>query len=188
MDEEKWIQLLQERNQDAFRLLVSKFQPMLGALARQFFDDSADVNDHAQEVFERVYTHILSFRGSSGLSTWIYRIGLNTALEMKRKEKARKKWQIVQSLFTDNPAPEIRRITPSHELEDKEQRRVLNQAISKLPKKQQMAFVLTRIDGLSYDSVAQILGISTAAVDSLTQRAKINLRKHLFDYYHDSKK
>jgi len=187
MDEERWIQKLRDRDQEAFRLLVSRFQPMLGALARQLFDGPSDLQDHAQEVFERVYNHIPAFRGNSGLGTWVYRIALNTALEMKRKEKTRKQWQIVQSFFSGMTEVANSESTPSHKMEEKEQRGMLNRAIHNLPEKQRMAFVLTRIDGLTYAEVALILGISPAAVDSLTQRAKSNLRKNLSEYYHDFK-
>ena len=67
--------------------------------------------------------------------------------------------------------------------EQREMRRLLNKAIQRLPENQRIAFVMTRIDGLTYAEVAEVMGISEAAVDSLTQRARQNLRKHLSTYY-----
>ncbi len=74
--------------------------------------------------------------------------------------------------------------TFNNSVEDKEMRKILNHAMDKLPKDQSVAVILAHIEDLTYFEVAEIMGKTPKAIDSLTQRAKNNLRKYLANYYH----
>ena len=183
MQEEKLIQLLKARDQEAFRFLVGRYQPMISAMGRQFFTHYEDVQDHSQEVFLKAIQNINNFRGESGLSTWIYRIGLNTALRMQRQSKkrsdheSRPDWNVTESKMQPAEASSLEK------MEKRELQGLIHQAMNELPEKQRIALVLARIEGFSYAEVAEIMELSATAVDSLIQRARNRLRKRLASYY-----
>jgi RNA polymerase sigma-70 factor (ECF subfamily) len=68
-------------------------------------------------------------------------------------------------------------------MENKENASVLFNAMKKLPPNQKTAFVLNKVEGLSYIEIGEIMKLSDSAVDALLHRAKANLRKILKDYY-----
>lgn len=188
-ENEKFLDQLQAGDQQAFRILVEKYQPMIKAIALQMFEREEDQEDFMQEVFVRIHQALPGFRRKSMLSTWIYRIALNHALNLTRRNKW--KFWFTESLgrrgVNDRKDEELNRLpTYSEEgAEQREMRRILNKAIQRLPENQRIAFVMTRIDGMSYAEVAQVMNLSESAVDSLTQRARQNLRKYLASYYKD---
>ena len=72
---------------------------------------------------------------------------------------------------------------PEQELEQQERTRILRQAIDALPENQNIAFTLSKYDGLSYADIADVMGATVSSVESLIHRAKTNLQKKLYQYY-----
>ena len=72
---------------------------------------------------------------------------------------------------------------PGIELENKERANILFKAIDMLPENQKIAFTLNKVEGLNYEETSEIMKMTIGAVESLMQRAKENLRKHLYSYY-----
>lgn len=72
---------------------------------------------------------------------------------------------------------------PGISMENKENANVLFKAIEKLPPNQKTAFVLNKMENLSYMEIAEVMKVSDSAVDALLQRAKKNLQKTLKNYY-----
>ena len=96
----------------------------------------------------------------------------------------------MQSLFGKNEElifdpPEFHH--PGVSLENKENSSILFRAIAELPQNQNIAFVLNKVEGLSYREISEVMEISESAVDSLLHRAKNNLKKSLEDYYRQNK-
>jgi RNA polymerase sigma-70 factor (ECF subfamily) len=69
----------QQGDQQAFNLLVVKYQRKLSRLLSRFIRDQAEVEDVTQEAFIKAYRALPAFRGDSAFYTWLYRIGINTA-------------------------------------------------------------------------------------------------------------
>jgi RNA polymerase sigma factor (sigma-70 family) len=145
-----------------------------------------EAEDVTQEVFIQVFESIGQFKGDSKLSTWLYRIAVTKSLDHLRKKKRKKRFAFLQSLFGVNEE-EVRQDPDFHHpgvaLENKEKAAVLFKAIDKLPENQKAAFTLHKLEGLSYQEVAEVLETSVSSVESLMHRAKGNLRKLLEDYY-----
>lgn len=143
-----------------------------------------DAEDLAQEVFVQVYQSIRTFKGESKLSTWIYRIATTKSLDHERKKKRKKRFGFVKSIFGDdseiviNP-PDFNH--PGVALDKKESAAKLFKAIEKLPENQKVAFLLNKVEGLSYQEVSDVMKVSTSSIESLLHRAKTNLRKILED-------
>lgn len=148
--------------------------------------DATEAEDIAQEVFVEVYESVGSFRGASSLSTWLYRIATQKALEQLRRRKAQKRFAFLTSLFgPDNEVvyhpPNF--VHPGVLLEQQERASVLFGHINSLPDNQKVAFTLCHVESLSYREIADVMGLSVGAVESLLQRAKQQLRKSLAKHY-----
>lgn len=158
------------------------FNTVLGLLQNR-----EDAEDVTQDVFVKVYQSIHNFKEDAKLTTWIYRITVTTALEHLRKKKSKKRFGFFQQLFTDESTAPIIDIPdfnhPGVRLENKERSKVLFAAIDHLPENQKTAFVLSKLEELSYSEIAEIMQLSVSAIESLLFRAKQSLKNLLSDYY-----
>src|SRR5450432_648445 len=141
--------------------------------------NAEDAEDIAQDVFVQVFESIHGFKEESKLSTWLYRIAVSKAMDHLRRKKRKKRFAFVQSIFGNNEElvndpPDF--FHPGIILENKQNAAVLFKAIKTLPQNQHTAFILNKIEGLSYQEISDIMKLSVSAVDSLLQRAKANLR------------
>ncbi|MGN6604768.1 MAG: RNA polymerase sigma factor [Ginsengibacter sp.] len=186
MTESELIDLLKKKDREAFKELVQTWQDMVFNTAIGFLQNAEDAEDTAQEVFIQVYESVEKFKEESKLSTWIYRITVSKCLDHLRKKKRKKRFAFVQSLYGKNESlvfdpPDF--FHPGVKTENKENAAALFKAIRKLPETQKTAFVLNKMENLSYREIAEIMKSSESAIDSLLQRAKKNLRNELKEHY-----
>ncbi|MEJ7609882.1 MAG: RNA polymerase sigma factor [Ferruginibacter sp.] len=182
MTESELIIRLREGNEEAFRELVTTYRDPVYNTVLSIVQQREDAQDIAQDVFIIVFRSVQHFAGNSTLSTWIYRIAVNSSLDHLRRKKRRKRFGFILQLFGDENEQvpvEGDFNHPGVQLEQKENAAILFLAVKQLPKNQQVAFLLNKTEGLSYSEVGDIMGISEAATDGLLQRAKQNLRKML---------
>jgi len=187
MDENELIENLKKNNQQAYKELVSVYSERVYNTLLGIVQNIEDAEDLTQEVFISIFKSISNFKGESKLYTWIYRITVSTALEYLRKKKTKKRFAFITSIFSENkPTQEIKDFEhPGILLENKERAQILFSAIEKLPDKQKTAYILSKIENLSYEEISKILEISISSVESLLFRAKENLKKLLYSYYKD---
>lgn len=186
MNERELIALLKKKDRAAFKVIVETWQDMVYNTAIGFLQNAQDAEDTAQEVFMQVFESIASFKEESKFSTWIYRITVSKCLDHLRKKKRKKRFAFMQSLYGQNDGLMIEPpdfFHPGIKMENKENAAVLFKTIAQLPANQKTAFVLNKIENLSYSEISGIMKSSESAVDALLQRAKKNLRKKLKDYY-----
>jgi RNA polymerase sigma-70 factor (ECF subfamily) len=167
----------------AFEILVNRHQTSVLNLIYRFIGDRAQAKDLAQEVFLRVWQAAAGYKPKAKFTTWLYRITANLCFN-ELKSSRRKKWlqflrsdadhevQIEEDFPDNSPSPEDLLLV-------KERSRQITDALQRLPENQRMALILKRYDDLSYDEIAQILGCSVSAVESLLVRAKRNLQEKL---------
>ncbi|MEJ7586009.1 MAG: RNA polymerase sigma factor [Ferruginibacter sp.] len=183
--EEALITELKRGDQSGFIKIMNQFQDMVYNTALGIVQNADDADDISQEVFVQVYLSINSFKGEAKLSTWLYRITITKALDHEKKKKRKKRFGFVQSLFASQDNEQLHPVEFDHpgvQLEKKEKAAQLFKALKKLPDKQRVAFTLHKIEGQSYQEIAEILNTSLFAVESLMGRAKINLRKILHNH------
>ena len=186
MNERELIALLKKKDREAFKTIVETWQDMVYNTALGLLQNAEDAEDTAQEVFMQVYESVSSFKEESKFSTWLYKITVSKSLDHIRKKKRKKRFAFIQSLYGKNDAlvidpPDF--FHPGVNMENKENAAVLFKAIEKLSENQKTAFVLNKIEGLSYIEIGEIMKLSHSAVDALLQRAKKNLQISLKDYY-----
>ena len=163
--------------------LVTDHQRMVYQLAFQLLGDPQEALDLSQEVFLSVFRRLNHFRGQSTLRTWIYRIVVNQASNRLRWWRRRKKSQQVPIDDPATPQSELAEsrhfARPDRLLEQRETAGLVWQALGDLPFDQRTAVVLREIHGMSYDEIAQSLGVAVGTVKSRLARARITLRAAL---------
>lgn len=189
MNQPELIVQLQQGDGSAFKKLVDEWQDMVYNTALGIVQNADDADDITQEVFIQVYRSVSSFKGDSKFSTWLYRITLGKALDHEKKKKRKKRFGFVQGLFGADGAEQAHAVEFEHpgvQLEKKERAGELFSALKQLPDNQRIAFTLHKLEGQSYQQVAEIMNTTLYAVESLMSRAKTNLRKELKKYYENS--
>jgi len=188
LTEVEFIEELKQKSTKAYSNLIDDFQQKVFGTCISFVPNKEDAEDIAQEVFVEVFNSISKFKGDSKLSTWIYRITTNKCLEFIRRKNTKKRFAFLQSI-TGNAIPfdktnyftEINH--PGILLENKELNATLFRAINCLPESQSVIFTLHKVDGKSYQEVAEITKRSLSSVESVMFRAKKNLQNKLEYYY-----
>ncbi len=182
MTEQELLFGLRHGEESAFKELVDRFQDKVFSTSLGLLQQHTEAEDIAQEVFIQVFRSIQNFKGDSLLSTWIYRITVTKSLDHLRSKKRKKRFGFLATLFGDNNMPIYEPEDFNHPgvlQENKEDAAILFKMIDQLPENQRTAFVLNKVEDLTYREIANILNTTESAVDSLLQRAKQNLRKKL---------
>ena len=148
-----------------------------------YVQNEPEAEEITQDVFVTIFKKAHTFKGKSKVSTWIYRIAVNKALNVldKRSRRPQLSGEVKSNHRVNFNHPGIL-------LENKEKAEYLFRQIDKLAEKQKTAFVLTFVEGLPQKEVAEVMEITVKAVESLLQRAKVNLRKELISIYPEGKR
>ena len=190
LDDQLLIEKLKQGDQGAFSEIVETRKGMVYNTVLGLLQNPEDAEDVTQEVFIKVFESVRQFKGESAFSTWLYRIAVTTALEFLRKKKRKKRFAFITSLFGEGDTPVTDPpdfVHPGVLLDRRENARVLFKAIQKLPENQKIAFSLHKVEGLSYQEVADVMETTVSAVESLIHRARQNLRKSLENFYNSEK-
>ncbi len=170
---------------NSFNKLFEAHKDAVFRLALRYVNSAHDAEDITQEVFVSVYFGLDKFDKRSKVSTWIYRITVNKCIDHLNARKRKKRWGKVISLFgvweveqaTGGNAKSADSALLERELDDR-----VMQAIGGLPDNQQTSVILARLEGRPQAEVAEIMGLSVKAVESLLQRAKKTLAENISNY------
>ncbi|MDP9292029.1 MAG: sigma-70 family RNA polymerase sigma factor [Verrucomicrobiota bacterium] len=175
-----WMRRVAQGDTTAFEQLIEAHQTRVVGTVAKMLGDDRDAEDLAQQVFVRIWNSAPRYRPTAKFTTWLFTIMRNLVFNELRR---RKRHDAVRStdeesareIATDAPSPDGAFLTV--ELE-----RAIQAALSALPEAQRMAIVLRRYEECSYEEIAEILGLSLAAVKSLLFRARADLREQLRKY------
>lgn len=165
-----------------FRALYEAYRDRVYSTCYRITGNATDALDAAQETFVLVHRRIGGFRRESRLSSWIYRIAVNASIDLKRRSTSRP-WTSLEALRSD---PD-RGLDPEDDAQPDPPRAVgrgelasdVQAAIGRLSDKLQVVVVLRYLQELSYDEVAETLGISLGTVKSRLSRAHEALDREL---------
>jgi len=170
----------------AFRELVEEHKHNVYYLAMDLVGNHFDAEDISQEVFIKVHKSIDKFQGESKLSTWLYRITMNTYLDRRRKKSLN-----VISLSTqrDDDGPDPLDIVadgvtgnPERETSSAKIDEHINEALQTLSEKERAVFVMRHYHDLPIKDIARTLEIADGTVKSLLFRSIRKLREKLARY------
>jgi len=173
-------------NNPAFRILVERHQKLvIGTVARML--GTSDAEDVAQQVFLNVWKSAPRWRPDAKVTTWLMIIAKRLVFnESRRRSRARLLPQSErpgedQSLH-DHPDSSP---GPDQRILDHELHRAVEAAMASLGEKERMAVILRRHEGMPYEEIAVVLGVSVSAVKSLLFRARNILREKLSGYLNE---
>jgi len=181
LHEPDFIAALQRGESAAYQRLLNETQDWVFNTVLGIVQDATAAEDLAQEVYIQVFKSIGKFRGDARLTTWMYRIAIQKALEWVRKQKRARFWSL--DGFGGNEQAAIHFHHPGVKAEEKEQAAVLFRAVKALPEQQRIAWILIKTEGLPYATVAEIMHTTVKSVEALMHRAKANLKKKIQSYY-----
>jgi len=172
-----------EEDERAFSELVRRYQGRVVNLVSRVLNDRECADDLSQEVFVRVFIHRRNYRRGSKLSTWLFTIAANLAKNEIRRRVRRRNWfslDALQEAFKDgamlfaDPTEGRERLLEREQLQE-----AVGRAIATVPEKYRLALVFRDIEGLSYEEIAQVLGIPGGTVRSRINRARSMLKRKL---------
>jgi RNA polymerase sigma-70 factor (ECF subfamily) len=169
----------------AFEALFRKYIHRAAGFAASVVGSRARAEEIAQEAFVQVYRARARYRPQARFATWLYRIVSNLCLSEVRRAEHR--GVRVTRGRPDDPEretepdflPSDRTRSSEDDLLLKEEMARIERLVQRLPEQQRAAVLLARVEGLSYEEVADSLGCSVSAVKSLIHRATVSLRDGL---------
>lgn len=156
----------------AFDHIVVRHGPFALRVSSRLVADRSLAEDLAQEAFVRAWTQARHFDPQRArFTTWLYRIVTNLCIDQRRRMRPQ---PFPKGFDAVDPAAGAQEL-----MEHSEQARVLSQALGELPVRQRAAMTLVYDEGMSGPQAAQILGVSTKAIERLLARAREHLRARL---------
>jgi RNA polymerase sigma-70 factor (ECF subfamily) len=177
MDDEALLDLARRGDRDAFTDLVHRYQDELYTMALRLLGRPADAADVVQEAFTRAYLHLPELRGAS-VRGWLYRVTMNCAHDVHRRAARRPSVPLEdgEGHIVDLPDPAL---GPEATAIQRERAAILRDAILTLPLDFRRALVLRDVNDLSYDEIAEALGVPLGTVKSRIARARGQLAEAL---------
>lgn len=177
------IKAIANGDRNAFQQFYELFSEKVFNTALSYAQNEQDAEEITQDVFTSIFRNAAKFKGDSAVSTWVYRISVNTSLNhVKRK----KRFSFLNFGGSEPAKPDFEH--PGVLLENKENAKILFKVIDTLPDAQKTAFILSFVEDLPRQEVADIMEVSLKAVESLLQRGKKNLRAKLENLYPNRRK
>jgi RNA polymerase sigma-70 factor (ECF subfamily) len=176
-----------------FDSVYNEFYPrILRYVSNMTSPDEAE--DITQEIFIKINRSLDSFKGESSLSTWIYRIATNKALDRLRATSRKSSSPISvnelevvdENVWTDEITPR-----PDEEIIRNEMNECIREFVERLPCDYKTVMILSKLDGMKNNEIAEILDISLETVKIRLHRGRARLKKELekgCDFYQDNQR
>jgi RNA polymerase sigma-70 factor (ECF subfamily) len=190
-DEASVIAELRSGSEEAYAWLISHFHQPVYSLVYRILNDPSDAADTTQEVFIKVFRHIQRFNGDSSLKTWIYRIAVHEASNQRRWWFRHKRQEASMSAPVNAASEESLLLeetlvdeheSPFEHCMHEQVRAKVEAELRAVPEPYRTAVVLRDIEGLSYEEMAQVLGVTLGTVKSRLMRGRDALRQKLVPY------
>ncbi|WP_092835730.1 RNA polymerase sigma factor [Roseovarius lutimaris] len=165
MSDETLLVLFANGDGAAARALNLRLTPRVMGHAYRLLGNHAEAEDVTQEAMLRLWKIAPEWRQDEAkVTTWLYRVVANLCIDLRRRARG----VALESI----PEPEDGRATAAEILQDAARAEALQEALDQLPDRQRQAVVLRHIEGLANPEIAEIMEITTEAVESLTARGK----------------
>jgi RNA polymerase sigma-70 factor (ECF subfamily) len=172
----QFVRDLRRRNEETVRCFLEEYRPRVFSFVFSMLMNKEDAEDVTQEALVKVLQNIDRFKGDSSLTTWVFRIARNSAIDLRRK-----------SIRSDASLANYREVTdfgvmpmaeaPDVTYQTKEGLGVLVAIMEKLSSDHREILVLREVDGLSYEEIAEVVGISSGTVMSRLFYARKKLQE-----------
>ena len=170
----------------AFKQLVQRHQRRAFTIALGLLRDEQDAREVVQEAFLRVHRGLDSFHGGSTFFTWLYRIVTNLSIDLMRKSSRRDVELDETREVDEGDIPLLSRIDgadPLDVLRRAEIRNKVEAALAALPVYHRAVIVMREVEGLSYEEMAEAMGVSKGTIMSRLFHARQKLQRALAECY-----
>lgn len=163
------------------------------SVAKRFLRNEDDARDAVQDAFISIFRSVGKFEGTSQLATWVHRIAVNAALMKLRSLSRHRQEESIEPLLPQFRADghQIESSVPwrgaDETLQDEELRRIVREAVEKLPESYRVVLLLRDIEELTPEETSQSLGITRTAVKVRLHRGRQALRTLLDPHLRDRK-
>lgn len=168
-------------NNHAFDIIYDRYKNRIFSFILNVYEKNQSMaEDSVQEVFIRVIRYKDTFDRSMHFSTWIYTVARNVCLNKIRAKDGLLHFEIIDTDIPDE-------LDSSRSVSCMELDKIIRDAISKLPENQKSVFVMREMDGMSYQEIAGVIGLSEGNIRTLLYRAKKELKKIIEPYIEGKK-
>lgn len=163
---------MQNDDETAFQMLVERHIDRAHGLALRILKNSADAEDVTQDVFVKTWTNRMAWQpGRARFSTWLYRVIVNRCIDLRRAP--------VNEDLDSVPEPADGATSAEDLIQQSQVHLQVEKAIARLPTQQRAAIVLSYYEEMSNAQVAEIMGTTIDAIESLLKRGRQKLREYL---------
>ena len=184
MEDLRCVAATRDGHPDAFGDIVRRYQDRIFNTIYRLLGDYEEAKDLAQQTFLRAYMSLDRFRGNSSFYTWLYRIGVNAALD-ERKKRSRNPHLVGDSIVLASEE-DGRHVSsdpddPAERVLTREREQAVTKAITSLDELHRSVLVLRDIEGMDYDEICEVLSCPRGTVKSRLHRARLVLKEKLKD-------
>jgi RNA polymerase sigma-70 factor (ECF subfamily) len=165
-------------NEDAFADLFNAHKTKVYSLCLRMTSNTAEAEDLTQDAFLQVFRKLGTFRGDSALSTWLYRVAVNTVL-MHFRKKGLRQVSLEEPASREAGAPKREHGKADERLSTSVDRIALTRAMKELPAGYRTIFLLHEVKGYEHHEIASLLRCSVGNSKSQLHKAKVRMRELL---------
>ena len=177
LSDKEMIDMLQDPHtrREGFAVLVRQYSEPLYWKVRRIVLNHEDANDVLQNAFLKIWNNLDTFQGKSALSTWLYRIAINEALDFVRRQK-----NVNSATVSTEVEPGVAaRLMGDDYFDGDEAQARLQEAVARLPEVQRTVFTLKYFDELKYSEISKILDTSEGALKASYHLAVKKITEYL---------
>ena len=179
VDEASLIARCLKQDHEAFGQLVDRYATVVNSLAYRMVGNRTDAEDLAQEAFIAAYKALPTFRADAKFSTWLYRIAANKCKDWLRAKRP-EQLDVEVDTLADVHVSDAR--TPERLLSQQQVADHLDRAIQRLPPLYREAFVMKHVEGLSYEEMEGVLGVSGDTLKMRVYKGRVQLSRELAEF------
>lgn len=183
---------VKEDDAEAYQALLVAYQPRLQRVLQCSVGSVSLAEDLVQDVFLRVWRARKTYLPTAKFSTWIFHIASNVANNAVRDRSRKREIQVGGDTSNSNPGFQLDQMAmastgtlPVRKLDKAERAEMVQFAVEALNERQRTALLLNKFENLSYQEIADTMGLTVQAVKSLLSRARVNLKTLLQPYLDD---
>jgi RNA polymerase sigma-70 factor (ECF subfamily) len=180
MDEQVLVAAARRGDHQAFNKLILNYQTLVYNVAYRMLHDPDAAADATQEAFISAFRALRGFRGGS-FKAWLLRIVTNACYDQLRVAKRRPSSSLEDMVVDSDHSPTLMddRESPEQYAVRQDLSRAIQDGLDQLPPDQKTAVILSDIQGLSYEEIAEVTGVALGTVKSRLSRGRLRLRDHL---------
>jgi RNA polymerase sigma factor (sigma-70 family) len=192
-EDQHYINLIRNGNQNTFTVLVDRYKNLVFTLALKMLNNREEAEEIAQDTFIKVYNSLNNFKGDSKFSTWIYKITYNTCLDRLKKNKKEKTVSYLED-FDKHQANAIEAVLDA--IDENERNKAIQDCLEELPPEDAFLLTLYYFDGKSVDEISKVINnsVDNVKVRLFRIRKKIGivfkkrLEPEILDYYENGRR